>query len=52
MDDQVVCWISVVEGLVDHTMYHHKFTEAGANSVEKKRSHLNIGESQLSVVPT
>ena len=52
MEDQAVYWISVVEVQVDHTMYLHRYIEAGANSVEKTRSYLNIGASQLFVVPT
>ena len=35
-----------------HTMFPLRFTEAVVNSVERTRSHLNIGESQLFAAPT
>ena len=52
VEDQAVYWISVVEEQVGHTMYLHRHTEAVVNSVARTRSHLNIGESRLFVVPT
>ena len=52
MDDQAACLINAVEEQVGPPMFPLKFTEAVVNSVERTRSHLSIGESQLFAVPT
>ena len=52
MDDQAVSSTNAVEEQVGHTMYPLRFIEAVANSVERTRSHLSIGESRLSAAPT
>ena len=51
VDDQAVSSTNAVEEQVGHTMFPRRFIEAVANSVERTRSHLSIGESQLFAVP-